>query len=144
MFNVFVLSFKTFISSVYSVTGIAMPLSILGISWSFISSIYCVCVCVYIYIYINKYNKYRFRHRLGTGTVLKVSIWHRYRKKTKQYPTLLWSLTDEVFPLVWSVGDLQLWHSEQRRVFEMWDPIEHWHQISAKHSKSKWPSEIHV
>ncbi len=83
MFNVFVLSFKTFISSVYSVTGIAMPLSILGISWSFISSIYimcvCVCVCVYVYIYI--YNKYRFRHRLGTGTVLKVSIWHRYQKK---------------------------------------------------------------
>ncbi len=58
--------------------------------------------------------------------------------------TSLWSLTDEVFPLVWSVGDLQLWHSEQRRVFEMWDPIRHWHQISAKHSKSKWPSEIHV
>ncbi len=89
MFNVFVLSFKTFISSVYSVTGIAMPLSILGISWSFISSIYsmCVCVCVCMYIYI--YNKYRFRHRLGTGTVLKVSIWHRYRKKPKRYPTLV-------------------------------------------------------
>ncbi len=33
--------------------------------------------------------KYRFRHRLGTGTVLKVSIWHRYQKKTKRYPTLI-------------------------------------------------------
>ncbi len=94
MFNVFVLSFKTFISSVYSVTGIAMPLSILGISWSFISSIYsmCVCVYIYIYIYIYIYNKYRFKHRLGTGTVLKVSIWHRYRKKKKRYPTLLFTL----------------------------------------------------
>ncbi len=28
---------------------------------------------------------YPFRH----GTILKVSIWHRYRKKTKQYPTYL-------------------------------------------------------
>ncbi len=38
MFIVFVLSFKTFISSVYSVTVIAMLLSILGISWRFMSS----------------------------------------------------------------------------------------------------------
>ncbi len=36
--------------------------------------------------------KYRFRHRLGTGTVLKVSIWHWYRKKPKRYPTLVISL----------------------------------------------------
>ncbi len=88
------------------VTGIAMPLSILGISWSFISFIYSMCVCmyiyvyvyvycmymymyIYIYIYIYIYNKYRFRHRLGTGTVLKVSIWHRYRKNPKRYPTLV-------------------------------------------------------
>ncbi len=59
-----------------------MPLSILGISWSFISSIYSVCVCVYIYINITSIGS-------GNGTVLKVSIWHRYRKKTKRYPTLI-------------------------------------------------------
>ncbi len=38
MFIVFVLSFKMFISSVYSVTAIEMPQSILVISWSFMSS----------------------------------------------------------------------------------------------------------
>ncbi len=90
MFNVFVLSFKTFISSVYSVTGIAMPLSILGISWSFISSIYSICmhvcyvcyvcmyvmlcyvcmyVCVYIYIYIYIYTVYINKTSIGSGTV---------------------------------------------------------------------------
>ncbi len=118
VFNVFVLSFKTFISSVYSVTGITMPLSTLRISWSFISSIYSMCmyvcmyvcmymyICVYIYIYIyicvyiyihTVYNKYRFRHRFGTGTVLKVSIWHRYRKKTKRYPTLIGTTAVSIF-----------------------------------------------
>ncbi len=47
---------------VYSVTGIAMPLSILGISWSFISSIYsmcvCVCVCVRVYVVYEDTNLY--------------------------------------------------------------------------------------
>ncbi len=43
-----------------------------------------------------------------------------------QFPLLWFSIST-----VWSVVDLQLWHSEQRRVFEMWDPIGHWHQISA-------------
>ncbi len=32
------------------------------------------------------FNKYRFRHHLGTSTVLKVSIWHRYRKKKIYIP----------------------------------------------------------
>ncbi len=60
-----------------------MPLSTLRISWSFISSIYSMCVCMYVCMHVCMYiyNKYRFRHRFGTGTVLKVSIWHRYRKK---------------------------------------------------------------
>ncbi len=53
-----------------------MPLSILGIFWSFMSSIYS------IYIYITSIGS-------GTGTVLKVSIWHRYRNKTKRYPTVI-------------------------------------------------------
>ncbi len=30
--------------------------------------------------------KYRFRHRLSTGTVLTVSIWHRYRKNPQTMP----------------------------------------------------------
>lgn len=32
--------------------------------------------------------KYRYKYRLGTSTVLKVSIWHRYRTKPNQYPSL--------------------------------------------------------
>ncbi len=80
VFNVFVLSFKTFISSVYSVTGIAMPLSILGITWSFISSIYSMCVCVYICVYIYIYIKqvsvqapFRHRHRFKSIDLAPVS-----------------------------------------------------------------------
>ncbi len=34
--------------------------------------------------YLIFFYKYRFRHRLGT--VLKVSIWHRYQKKKKTIP----------------------------------------------------------
>ncbi len=104
MFNVFVLSFKTLLSFVYSVTGIAMPLSILGISWSFISSIYsmcvcvCVCVCVcarmyvyvYVYIYIYIYIKqvsvqapFRHRHRFKSIDLAPVSK----KKKTIPNPT---------------------------------------------------------
>ncbi len=68
--------------------GIAMPLSILGISWSFISFIYsmcvCVCVCVYIYIYIYIYIKYRFRHRHRFKSIDLAPV----SKKTQTIPTL--------------------------------------------------------
>ncbi len=117
MFIVFVvLSFKTFISSVYSVTAIAMPLSILGISWSFMSSYFCDWICGYfvrgcplassvnekdsmcLVLMANPIINWSFllfkkiffiSIRLATGTVLKVSIWHRYRKKKQRYTTLL-------------------------------------------------------
>ncbi len=48
----------------------------------------CMYVCMYVYIYIYIYI-YITSIGSGTGTVLKVSIWHRYRKKSKRYPTLV-------------------------------------------------------
>ncbi len=67
-----------------------MPLSILGISWSFISSIYsmcvvcvCVCVCIYIYIYIKQVSvqaPFRHRHRFKSIDLAPVS------KKTQTIP----------------------------------------------------------
>lgn len=39
-------------------------------------------------LHFYRYFKYRFKYHFGTGTILKVSIWHQYRIKPKQYPTL--------------------------------------------------------
>ncbi len=72
-----------------------MPLSILGISWSFISSIYCMYMCVYMCIYIYIYILYINNNNItsiGLGTVLKVWIWHRYRKKKKTIPNPIYDM----------------------------------------------------
>ncbi len=58
-------------------------------------------------------------------------VWRRHLSQMNRFSVcsvsfgqfhLLWFSISTV----WSVVDLQ-----QRRVFEMWDPIGHWHQISA-------------